>query len=132
MAGSKKVELLNLITEQNVQILKNQDDIEGLLTLNDGPSIDAFGRSRTSSPETIFESKQIFDNQPLFWDDQEVSGGGTSVGFSTRAVVCKESDGTTHKVTMPASTNNSLLFKLRESNGSSTQDLEIDMAESNL
>ena len=62
----------------------------------------------------------------------EVSGGGTSVGFSTRAVVCKESDGTTHKVTMPASTNNSLLFKLRESNGSSTQDLEIDMAESNL
>ena len=62
----------------------------------------------------------------------EVSGGGTSVGFSTRAVVCKESDGTTHKVTMPASTDNSLLFKLRESNGSSTQDLEIDMAESNL
>ena len=62
----------------------------------------------------------------------EVSGGGTSVGFSTRAVVCKESDGTTHKVTMPASTNNSLLFKLRESNGSSTQDFEIDMAESNL
>ena len=62
----------------------------------------------------------------------EVSGGGTSVGFSTRAVVCKESDGTTHKVTMPASSNNSLLFKLRESNGSSTQDFEIDMAESNL
>ena len=62
----------------------------------------------------------------------EVSGGGTSVGFSTRAVVCKESDGTTHKVTMSASTDNSLLFKLRESNGSSTQDLEIDMAESNL
>ena len=62
----------------------------------------------------------------------EVSGGGTSVGFSTRAVVCKESDGTTHKVTMPASSDNSLLFKLRESNGSSTQDFEIDMAESNL
>jgi len=62
----------------------------------------------------------------------EVSGGGTSVGFSTRAVVCKESDGTTHKVTMPASTSNALLFKLRQSNGSSTQDLEIDMAESNL
>ena len=60
----------------------------------------------------------------------EVSGGGTSVGFSTRAVVCKESDGTTHKVTMPASTNNSLLFKLRESNGSSTQNFEVDMTES--
>lgn len=62
----------------------------------------------------------------------EVSGGGTSVGFSTRAVVCKESDGTTHKVTMPASTDNSLLFKLTESDGSTTQEFEIDMAESNL
>lgn len=38
---------------------------------------DSFGRSRVSSPQTIFDSKQIFDNQPLFWDDQEVSGSGT-------------------------------------------------------
>ena len=62
----------------------------------------------------------------------EVSGGGTSVGFSTRAVVCNEADGTVHKITMPASTDNSLLFKLRESDGSTTQEFEIDMAESNL
>lgn len=41
-------------------------------------SQDAFGRLRTSDPETIFDSKQIFDNAPLFWDDQEVSGTGTS------------------------------------------------------
>jgi hypothetical protein len=60
----------------------------------------------------------------------EVSGGGTSVGFSTRAVVCNEADGTVHKVTMPASNNNSLLFTLRESDGSTTQEFEIDMAES--
>lgn len=39
---------------------------------------DAFGRLRVSEPETLFDSKQIFDNQPLFWDDQEVSGGSTS------------------------------------------------------
>ena len=62
----------------------------------------------------------------------EVSGGGTSVGFSTRAVVCNEADGTVHKITMPASDNNSLLFKLTESDGSTTQEFEIDMAESNL
>ena len=61
----------------------------------------------------------------------EVSGGGTSVGFSTRAVVCREADGTVHKLAMPASTNNSLLFKLRQSDNS-TQDFEIDMTESNL
>ena len=60
----------------------------------------------------------------------EVSGGGTSVGFSTRAVVCNEADGTVHKVTMPASNDNSLLFTLRESDGTTTQEFEIDMAES--
>jgi len=30
---------------------------------------DAFGRLRVSNPETIFDSKQVFDNQPLFWDE---------------------------------------------------------------
>ena len=43
-----------------------------------GPASDAFGRLRTSEPYTIFDSKQIFDNQPLFWDDQEESGSGTT------------------------------------------------------
>lgn len=38
---------------------------------------DAFGRLRVSETQTLFDSKQIFDNQPLFWDDQEVSGSGT-------------------------------------------------------
>ena len=61
----------------------------------------------------------------------EVSGGGTSVGFSTRAVVCNEADGTVHKITMPASDNNSLLFNLRKPDNS-VQEFEIDMAESNL
>ena len=49
----------------------------------DGPSIDAFGRWRVSNPETIFESKQIFDNAPLFWDDSEESGGSTTSSHST-------------------------------------------------
>jgi len=43
-----------------------------------GGSTDAFARSRVSNPLTLFDSKQIFDNQPLFWDDSEVSGSGTS------------------------------------------------------
>lgn len=46
---------------------------------------DAFGRLRTSDPETIFDSKQIFDNQALFWDDQEESGSGTSSTHSANA-----------------------------------------------
>lgn len=45
---------------------------------SDSPSIDGFGRWRVSNPETEFDSKQIFDNQPLFWDDQEETGSGTT------------------------------------------------------
>lgn len=44
----------------------------------DSPSIDAFGRWRTSEAFTVFDSKQLVDAAPLFWDDQEVSGGGTT------------------------------------------------------
>lgn len=43
---------------------------------------DAFGRLRVSNPETLFDSKQIFDNAPNFWDDQEVSGGSTTSSHS--------------------------------------------------
>lgn len=42
------------------------------------PELDAFGRSRTAEPATLFDSKQISDNAPLFWDDQETSGTGTT------------------------------------------------------
>ena len=45
--------------------------------------IDAFGRQRISNPEMIFNSKQIFDNQPLYWNDIEESGSGTSSTHSS-------------------------------------------------
>lgn len=45
--------------------------------------VDAFGRQRVSNPETIFNSKQIFDNAPLYWNDIEESGSGTSSTYST-------------------------------------------------
>lgn len=48
------------------------------VTFADTASIDAFGRGRMSQVETLFDSKQIFDNGPLFWDDQAVSGTGTN------------------------------------------------------
>jgi len=44
---------------------------------------DAFGRQRVSNPEMIFNSKQIFDNQPLYWDDIQESGSGTTSTHST-------------------------------------------------
>jgi len=57
------------------------------IALSDSAMIDAFDRIRVSTPETIFDSKQIFDNLPLFWDDQEVSGTGTSSTY-TKAKAC--------------------------------------------
>ena len=50
--------------------------------LSDTALIDAFGRQRVSQVETIFDSKQIFDNQPLLYDDQQVSGSGTTSIYS--------------------------------------------------
>lgn len=52
------------------------------IKFGDSPSIDAFARLRVSEPLTIFDSKQLFDNAPLFWDDQEVSGSGTSSTYT--------------------------------------------------
>ena len=56
----------------------------------DGGATDAFARLRISEPFTLFDSKQIWndpdladsvENFPLFWDNQEISGGGTSTLF---------------------------------------------------
>jgi len=41
----------------------------------DSASIDAFARLRVSNPVTVFESKQIYDKQPLIWSDKTASGG---------------------------------------------------------
>lgn len=44
---------------------------------------DAFGRFRISGPETVFDSKQLYTNQPLFWDDAQTSGAGTSSTYNS-------------------------------------------------
>lgn len=46
------------------------------------PTKDSFLRMRVSSPQTLFDSKQLVDNQPLLWDDQQVSGSGTTSTYS--------------------------------------------------
>ena len=49
----------------------------------DNLNLDAFARLRVSNPQTIFDSKQIADNQPLFWDDAQISGSGTTSTYNT-------------------------------------------------
>lgn len=58
-------------------LLRNVD-----IKAQNSPSVDAFGRWRVSGPTTLFDSKQLYDNQPLLWDDSEVSGTGTSSSHS--------------------------------------------------
>jgi hypothetical protein len=59
-------------------------------TFKGGANFDAFGRFRVSNPETLFDSKNIFndpdldnslENQPLFYDNQETAGSGTSTAY---------------------------------------------------
>lgn len=44
----------------------------------DTPAVDAFARLRVSETFTIFDSKQLHDKQPLFWDES-IGGSATSV-----------------------------------------------------
>lgn len=50
---------------------------------SDNATGDAFGRLRVGLPYTLFDSKQLFDNSPLYWDDQQVSGSGTTSNYSS-------------------------------------------------
>ena len=61
------------------------------ISASDSYSIDAFGRWRISNPETLFDSKNIFndsdladnlENVPLFYDNQETSGSGTTTTYN--------------------------------------------------
>ena len=65
-----------LYDDDNDQMEINPDG--SINTVGSANSLDAFYRQRVGTPHTIFDSKQIGDNQPLFYDDQEVSGGGTT------------------------------------------------------
>jgi hypothetical protein len=45
--------------------------------------IDAFGRLRVSQSVTQLDFKQLYDELPLFYDDQETSGSGTNSTYNT-------------------------------------------------
>jgi hypothetical protein len=63
----------------NVNVVSpNPLPVTGTLTATIQQNLDAFYRLRISNPQTIFDSKQVADNGVLFWDDAEISGGGTS------------------------------------------------------
>jgi hypothetical protein len=46
-------------------------------------NLGSFGRLRVANPETIFDSKQLFNSSSIFWDDQETEGSGTANVYDT-------------------------------------------------
>jgi len=50
------------------------------ISLANNATIDAFNRLRVSDPHTLFDSKQLYDNQPLFWDE-DTSGVGAGIVY---------------------------------------------------
>ena len=40
-------------------------------------AVDSFGRQRISPIQTVFESEQLYDKMPIFWDELLQDGGGT-------------------------------------------------------
>lgn len=65
----------------SVVLASDQNNVP--ITLGDSASVDAFGRLRTSLLVTIFDTKLLTDKQPLYWDDQQVSGAGTTSTYNT-------------------------------------------------
>src|SRR6056297_3269043 len=51
-----------------------------LSVLSGGQALDAFGRQRVSQPQTLFDSKQLYDKAPLTFDESitNTSGNATS------------------------------------------------------
>jgi hypothetical protein len=80
--SSPVLDLINISTdaiESEVAIIRNDTALVLAALLfafpQDGTTTqDVFGRPTSVQPETIFDSKQIFDNRPLQWFEQQVSG----------------------------------------------------------
>lgn len=82
----------NTVTVQGTVSVNEPVTVDGTVSVGnpsiytvplDGPNLDAFARQRFSTPHTLFDSKQIFDNNALFWDDAVISGSGTSSTYNS-------------------------------------------------
>lgn len=61
---------------------------------SDSPSVDGFGRWRTSTPYTLFDSKQIDNASPLLWDDSGSASTSTTHSINQASVRLRVSNTT--------------------------------------
>lgn len=59
-------------------------------TADGNPSVDSFSRSRVSNPASIFDAKQIYDDQPLLFSTN-TAGGGTATYVQAKAATVLDS-----------------------------------------
>lgn len=87
----------------NAMFAELYEEIMGVTINPDAATHDAFARMRVSNPETVFDSKQIHDSQPLFWDSA-VTGSATEtytkVEASTKLAVAASSADTALRQTL--------------------------------
>lgn len=50
-------------------------------------NFDAFGRLRISAPQTVFDSKLVYDAQPLYWSEEQTGGAAAGVWSQPNARV---------------------------------------------
>lgn len=84
-SGSSEVGITNVAVpvSGNVNISPNQpvftQPISAVpILFGDEGVVDAFGRQRVTDPYTIFDSKQLCDNQPILWETQTQGNGFTN------------------------------------------------------
>ena len=73
-----------VVSVQNDALVSPLNNSSSTSNTNNNAAIDAFGRLRVSNPAGLFDSKQLYDNQPLFWDTLFV-GTGFDAHSSDRA-----------------------------------------------
>ena len=61
-------------------------------------SSDAFGRLRSANPETLFDSKFVYDKMPSLWDEK-IHGAGTSTYDQSNACINMTVSGSSQSVT---------------------------------
>ena len=66
--------------------------IQDLVDAVSSGNSDAFGRLRVSNPVTLFDSKQVYDNQPLVWSERTTGAGTTSTHNANKASVTIAAD----------------------------------------
>jgi hypothetical protein len=66
--------------------------VQDLVDAVAGGNLDAFGRQRVSNPVTLFDSKQVYDNQPLIWSERTAGAGTAAVHNANQASVTLSAD----------------------------------------